>query len=349
MKKQDHATKQQHWVPQLYLKGWASGNKRVWCFDKVTKKAFATETSNIGGGMWFNDIEETRDESNPETHQIIESFLAEVEGKLAPLICALREDAELTAKAFPDEPVPPRKFLNGKQRTNFAYFMALQSLRTDEVRAHIRKTFTEVCQRGMEATLPIGFPELNPKDWVVQIAENEIKRIHIETFMQFKDYMPYFRDKYWTYGINTNPEPLFTSDNPVVKIPLKPLDDGLDSFGIQLLFPVSPHLVVTMYDWKAFPRAWDNRVAFLKAKTVSEYNLLQLKQCRRQIYGSENNFESAYEYCKENPEDCKLDSKLPEFPEPLLAQLVADMVQAAKNAPKFKGATDGEVGSVNSA
>jgi hypothetical protein len=37
MKKQDHATKQQHWVPQLCFKGWSASRNRIWCCDKITE------------------------------------------------------------------------------------------------------------------------------------------------------------------------------------------------------------------------------------------------------------------------------------------------------------------------
>jgi hypothetical protein len=331
MKNQDHATKQQHWVPQLYLKGWSSTKNRLWCFDKINQKIFATECTNVGGGTWFNDVDGTLDETKPETYQIVEKFLSKIEGDLAPLIRTLRDDASATAAAFPGEPAPPRNFLNRKQRIDLSYFIALQSLRTDDVRAYIRKTFTEICQKGMDATLPIGFPDLDPKDWAVEIIENEIKSIHIETFLQFKDYMPYFANKHWTYGINTHSTPLITSDHPVVKIPMRPGDDGFDSYGIQLIFPVSPKLVITMYDQKFFPTSFDQKLGFLTQETVDQYNLLQLTQSRRQIYSSENNFQFAEQWCLDNPEACKLDSKLPEFPQPLIDQMVQDMVAAAKD------------------
>ena len=277
-------------------------------------------------------MEGTLDEAKPETYQIVEKFLSEIEGKLAPLIRTLRNDAAATAAAFPGEPTPPRDFLNRKERIDLSYFIALQSLRTDDVRAYIRKTFTKICQKGLEATLPIGFPDLNPKDWAVEIIENEIKSIHIETFLQFKDYMPYFATKYWTYGINTHSTPLITSDHPVVKIPIKPGDDGFDSYGIQLIFPVSPKLVITMYDRKFFPPDYDQKLGFLTKETVDQYNLLQLKQSRRQVYSCNNQFEFAEEYCLAHPETSQLDSKLPEFPQSLVDQMVQDLVDAAKSS-----------------
>jgi hypothetical protein len=330
MKKQNHATKQQHWVPQLYLKGWSTAKARIYCFDKITQKSFPTESSNVGGGMWFNDLDETRDETKPETYQIVERFLADVEGKMAPTIASLRDDALATAKAFPKEPIPPRNFLTTKQRVDLSYFIALQALRTDDVRAYLRKTFTEVCQRGLEATLPVSFPSLDTKDWTVQILENEIKSIHIETFLQFQEYMPYFANKRWTYGINTTSTPLVTSDNPVVKIPLKPHDNGLDSYGIQLLFPLSPQLVLTMYDRQCFPQHFDNKIGFLTQETVDRYNLLQLTESRRQIYSSDDNFDFAKKHCELSPDISKLDAKLSKLPNSVVAQMVEDLVEAAR-------------------
>ncbi len=60
----------------------------------------------------------------------------------------------------------------------------------------------------MEETVPIAFPSVDPTKYVVSIHENEIKNFHISMMLGFEEYAQYFRDKYWIYGINVNPQPL---------------------------------------------------------------------------------------------------------------------------------------------
>ncbi len=334
MAKQDHATKQQHWVPKFYLKNWAQQSDKICCFDKSLKKSFLTNFKNVAGATWFNDIRETRDESNPQTYQMVEKMLADLEGRCGPTFEELQKEAASLAIAYPGEPEEPQSVDTPMRRGDLACFMALQFLRTDDLRATIRKSLTAICQRGMEATVPLVFPGVDPKQYKVVIDENEIKRIHIATFLGFFDFAPHFNEKRWTYGINVHKKPLITSDNPVVKLPMKPLDDGLDSFGMRLIFPLSPLMVLTMYDKKAFPPPWDRRIAFLTEVAVDQYNLLQLQQCRRQIYSNDPNFDFAKHYCEQNPNACVNDANKVGPSGPIVDKIIADLIAAAQGYGK---------------
>jgi hypothetical protein len=338
-KQSTSATKQQHWVPRLYLKGWTHGKDQIWCFDKTNQIISSPNYKNVAGSTWFYDLVETLDPAKPELFQAVEKLLADIESKSAPLIKALRGAGDQLVSAWPGEPTGLGQLLSERGRHNLAGFMALQYLRTDDMRAAYRDAFTKFHQRAMENTVPIAFPSVDPKKFKVQIDENEIKKLHIEMLLEFPEYIPYFRDKFWIYGINVHAEPFVTSDNPVVKLaslihPSIPFD-GLESPGMRLVFPVWPRMAITMYDRQFSPNQakWHRQLGFVTKQTVRKYNQVQLRQCRRQIYSSLPDFDFAKDICISDPSICQIDSSRYEPVGPEIDSMIAQLVQSAKTCP----------------
>ena len=336
MTKQNAPTKQQHWVPRFYLRSWIHQKDQLWCFDKSNGSVYSPNYQKVAGSSWFYDLIETRDPNEPELYQAIEKLLADIEGQCAPLIDKLRIMAQQLIAAWPGEPEGIAQPLTEKERHKLSGFIALQHLRTAQFRSEAADSHTKYHQLALEKILPIGFPDLDPADWTVTIDENEIKKLHIEILLDFQSYIPYFRDKYWIYGVNVSSKPLITSDNPVVLLPA-PVHptipcDGIDSYGMQIIFPVSPKLVITMYDPKMYPhqRAMHRQLGFLTEQTVYDYNELQLRQCRRQIFSSTNEFDAFRKLCSDEPEICEPnDSRFPvEGPE--IEKMHADLVEIAR-------------------
>src|SRR5271166_6842894 len=48
--------KNQHYVPQFYLKGFSADGKNVFVFDKVAKKSFKTGVAKIGSEQLFYEL-----------------------------------------------------------------------------------------------------------------------------------------------------------------------------------------------------------------------------------------------------------------------------------------------------
>ena len=325
----------QHWVPRCYLAAWSDSDNKIWMFDRLQQKTARPNVEGVACGRYFYDTDALKDTSKPELFQAVEKLLADIEGKCAGHFRRLSETAELTVRVAQGEKLQIKPPLTKMGRHNLAGFIALQYFRTSDMRAFHEETFTKVSQRIMEETLPIQFPDLAPSNYQIKIAEDYIKGLHIEALLSFTDYIPYFRDKYWVFAVNIHAEPFVTSDNPVVKLPTK-IDpsiphDGLDSFGMRLVYPVSPKLSITMYDKKAFPpfAKWDGQVRFVTQETVAQYNLLQLENCSRQIYSSVDSFDFAKGACAADPDLCKpkTDRFIPMGP--AIDEMVAAAVRAA--------------------
>jgi len=49
-------TKNQHYVPQFYLKNFSADDKTIWVYDKSSKKSFRTGVANIAAERFFYDV-----------------------------------------------------------------------------------------------------------------------------------------------------------------------------------------------------------------------------------------------------------------------------------------------------
>jgi hypothetical protein len=336
MKEQIPTTKQQHWVPRFYLKGWANKKDQLCCFDKINQGSFSTNYKNVAGSTWFNDLFETRDADKPELYQAVEKLLSDIEGQCAPLVEALRIMAKQLVHAWPGEPANLTQPITEKQRHLLSGFVALQHLRTEQFRREAADSYTKYHQLALEKTLPIYSPELDPANWTVTIDENEIKKLHIEMLLDFQSYIPYFYEKFWVYGINVTGKPLITSDNPVVLFPT-PIHpaipfDGIASFGMRIIFPISPLISITMYDPEMYPnqRQHHCQLGFYTEQTVDDYNELQLRQCRRQIFSTSDHFDFARSLCFAEPRICQPDDCRFPVHGPVIDQMLTGLVQIAE-------------------
>lgn len=113
----------------------------------------------------------------------------------------------------------------------------------------------------------------------------------------------------WVIGINKTEEPLYTSDNPMVKdhVIKDPLNAGWISEGVQIAFPLTPKHILLLFDRTVFLEHshLDCQHMFLVPDNISYYNSLQVIHSHRQVYCSSESFELAERVCRDKPEICK--------------------------------------------
>jgi hypothetical protein len=338
LKKTPKPAKNQHWVPRAYLRGW-SKNEFIWCFNKQDGTVSTPNIKNVSVGAWFNDLRETRDESKPEIFQAIEKEFANIEGAITPILQHLRNEGKRIAECFPGEPEGLRQLLSPKDCQNLAGFIAMQYLRTDDMREFVRQAYTKFHQRAFDETAPIAFPGIDISKYKIELDENEIKRLHLLMLLQFPELIPLLVDKYWLYDINIHDAPLITSDTPITLIsnPANALvsSNGLASKGVHIVFPLSPNIAVSLYDKSFFPehKDSDKQLGFLTKGKVKQYNQLQLVRCRRQIYSSDNNFEWAKKLCQEHPEIAVLEFDRYQPFSATEDKLIEELIQISKDNP----------------
>ena len=100
---------------------------------------------------------------------------------------------------------------------------------------------------------------------------------------------------------------LFTSDHPVVKRPhaRHPIQsmNGIGSLGIEFAFPLSPAVILLLFDAEfhqdlaQFPFGH----IVIGSEDVRYYNEMQVEQCQRQVFSTDDDFQVARLLCEEFP------------------------------------------------
>lgn len=111
------------------------------------------------------------------------------------------------------------------------------------------------------------------------------------------------RSKIWVIGYNTSDVDLITSDNPVVRYG-RLGKHGLNSKGVEIMFPITPKLIICIRDPEYFWFDADVHKHFQKlAKDEIEYyNSFQVLQSYRYVFGKKKEFQSVSDIIKHRPE-----------------------------------------------
>ncbi len=108
----------------------------------------------------------------------------------------------------------------------------------------------------------------------------------------------------WMIALNTSNTPLYTSEQPVVKLSREDLQ-GFGSRGIQITLPLTPRNALLLCDRNTFPyligMGYEDRYIDLDGEEVKHYNSLQVRDSSQHIYSHDGDFLFAAEYCAEHP------------------------------------------------
>ncbi len=294
-------TKKQHFVPQFYLRAFSDGAAaRLWCYDKVLDKCWRGNVKDVAQEHDFNEYSATSDASNRETYQMIEKGLAEVESKAAAKISALIGRGMSTGTDGPAIVTPALK-------RDLGCFMALQMLRTKEARVRTREMITKVRGKVREAVQELR-PALQFAETNYEPSEDYLRYQHLATmFQEAIELTSVFENKTWTFCV-TDSGNLWTSDHPVIFDALQPpwekCQEEIDSPNVVVMFPLSPKLIVRLYERERCGAEADGKVYSMRDDAVKRANQFQLGQCYRQIYSSADDLQLAQSLAKWQPGFC---------------------------------------------
>jgi len=351
--------KKQHYVPRFYLKQWSIKNKhsQLHVYDKEKNKKYIANINNVASSNYFYDhpkisekeqyeyIEKLKQDSNisKETiqatkemisEQVVEKELSEIESFNALIISNIIKKLE-GFKALPLSYFTKHNILTPEDILELSYFIALQYLRTEEMRIIIEQmTETLVKQLSDWNLLNIDKLENDPalmklmgksslnsfvnsvksgkfnkNSYTVEIDKNYIKVTHIQLIFQLADdlakiIMPYK----WFILVNNTSVPFYTSDSPVIKKGnLKhPLYSyGFGSKGIEIIYPIHPKYAINIFEPSFLnekaPNLLNTNIIEISEKNVIHYNDLIVQQATSQIYSNIDNFKWAEKSVKHTP------------------------------------------------
>ena len=294
-------TKKQHTVPQFYLRAFASAKEKLFVYDKVQGRSFEAAVNDVAQKRRFYDIPRESvgiDRDSGYDAQVVEHTLAEREGVLSK---ALGEFLRNSVN---------RDGIDQEHRFALSYFMALQMLRTPFMRTKMNEMEGRAFEHLASTEGPDTVAPGTPLYTQIHVDEGDLSllqaRIMLNPMMSAQMMAPLI-ERIWCVGVNKTGHPLYTSDNPVVKYahvdPPPGMVFGIGSEGVEVALPLTPEIVLMLWDGKAFPQMarFEGKRMMLTDDDITYYNWLQVSASERQVFSSMHDFALAEKICQERP------------------------------------------------
>lgn len=329
-------TKKEHYVPRCYLENFEGERGKIQVFDKAILQIRTQIKEKIAAENYFYDIdfdkmmEGLNDEAQQKVRSDIKevtgienweeiaktildkkyiekSFFSSMEGKYGPFL------KKIISKSYGGNNwvIKNCKPFSEDEKTGLALMMAIQMLRTKsqreeigEIIAKIYQTLAYKRQMNDEASLP-------KEAFEVEANKDFVKLQHSAMLMDAEHIFGIAEallNHIWVMRVNKTSTPFYTSDNPIIRIPHKYdkfiSHSGLSSEGIEIAFPISPNLIVVLFEKQWFAQYHKDLTfeAITNESEVDYYNCGQVVHSYRCVYSQKDNFKLAKELCEQNPQ-----------------------------------------------
>ncbi len=196
-----------------------------------------------------------------------------------------------------------------QQRNKISCYLAKQIIRTME---H-RKQIIELERKRNDILLNIWAEHSGERKELYRIKSPEGIEAKIHAQLIFSEKLNIglsgaLHNHIWIIGLNQTTLSFYTSDNPIAKRPHynDPFFSmsGYNSKGIEIVYPLSPNLILCMYEKSCFAEYSKNDGMTLNLtdeRNIIYYNAFQVYSSNRFIYSVKDNFEFAKQVCDRDP------------------------------------------------
>lgn len=295
-------TKKEHYVPRCYLNRWGNEKKQIRVFDKMNNKNWQGNVEDNACERFFYDIKpaDLSVENMIFLHscgiipekdeQFIEHFFSEqIETEYANLLQKI-VDGEITLWKEKN-----CYFISEKNKLLMAVCLAYQYIRTKQVREMINGISHCIEQWMKEMNCIEGLEDkylLHPGD------ENIIQGNMICNYNHVTELTKRLFNLTWILRIDKTEKLLYTSDSPIGTYPHKFNEhismSGIGSEGIEVFIPLSPKLLLVMYDgdYHTELKKLDRKYFEITSEEdIDTYNLLCLSNSNQYIYSADGDLD----------------------------------------------------------
>jgi hypothetical protein len=246
--------KVQHYMPQLYLRQFASTDGRVVVTNVDTGRRFASGTPVIGAERHFYDFEEDGQKLSSE------SWLERLETAVAPIVRSLSDDPDVLLMLPDAEEVTLARFL-----TSFRF-------RTYHYREMILKLKREFEPRAKEIVRGAAFEFLPPNSaqaywealrddpsewWMEDERTGSLAQWTARALGRLPGFANLLRSMPWRIGLVPPERPLYAVDSGlgIYTSVVRPKWDRGGFVFLRYYFPLSPRVLlqVNPWDWRKGP------------------------------------------------------------------------------------------------
>lgn len=261
-------TRNQHYVPQMFLKNFSSRKSHIWLYDKEAKKnnwSVIKErpiTKVASEDYFYDKVKNSRSDS-------YEYQLGKIEKEVAPIILKIIQTEDISS-------------ITKTEKETLSVFVAQQLLRT--------KFKLQYFKSESEKMLEI-FKSFGAKD-----EDLNYKEIWFDMLDSAPRFSKSIFNKVWCIG-KSNCESLFySSDNPVVLQNSSVHSEhrgvlGLDSHGVEIYLPLNSKLILCFFCEKLLNNfSGKTPIIEYNFENILNVNALQVFQSSRYVFSSTNDF-----------------------------------------------------------
>lgn len=295
----DDIRKNQHNVPESYLKRFTFNSKNFYVFDKKLKKVFRSSTNKVASNKFYYDIPKIIMPDGVDNQIIEKKILQYVDTKYCGEINKLLKS------------IDDNNEFNEKLKIELSVFVFIQFYRT----LHAKNLFKKSCEKELKEEalryLKNKGKKVSEDDFEVKYNDTLIKLILHRVMLTpevLDQVISILGNFIWLVAYNNTNLPFWTSDNPVTfkkyknhiyKSPIQFLPDATE-----LSLPLTPKYILIMlekannsqwleYDCKKIDATYDN---------VIHYNSRYIGHYCKQIYSQSEDFDLAFKWCEEVPD-----------------------------------------------
>ncbi len=321
--------KNQHYVPQSYLRNFANKQDMIFAFNKFTKKSFLSNVSIVASETYFYEF--PSDSEKTERRQEMEKLFSGLEGIAPKFIRHIQRKIDGIFSLRSLGKAYSINVLTQDQKLDLSCLIAIQALRTRD----FRNLLVEISEKSESIVSDIievdtlKVIEKFEEEYSVKLNEDRVEQIKyfragiglsiwnlLKTdgipvmqaefiFDHYKELSETLLNHIWMIGINDTGQSLYTSDHPVVKHRHKKFS-GYSSEGIEIVYPLDKRILIILRERNHFSKytGLDSQLFPLTFEDIHYYNGLQVFHSNRLVFCSEDKFELAREICQNSPEVC---------------------------------------------
>lgn len=272
----DIITKRQHYIPQFYLKQFATIRKNeyyICCYNKINGNIFKSNVKNIGLENWFYD-------KKFKGENVFEKALSILEGYFSKIYKIMREK--------------PISLLTYKEKQFFVEFVYLLDTRTRKARDGLIKVNeniinSESFQNWFQKTFPNITIEEHLEDIKRYIQLSEMFNIEIKDnkpqFSEAIDRIMEFDLFLLINDIHKTGANFYTSDHPICHYSLSEEKD------MKIIIPMTPELCLMFTNDSGWKKKHPSHKAFINKKFIQVTNERTVEKAYRFVFSKTNDFE----------------------------------------------------------
>jgi|SRR5579872_6607917 len=268
--------KKQHYVPKFYLKSF--GNP-IYCYDKLNDKIYLTNPKDIGQQNHYYDLKDL-------PAGTMESLLSNGDGRFSQAYNRLLSVRDLSK-------------LTTSEKVNFFNFLAVQFLRTPDIRYGIK----EMTDKVLENIFGKDGMKVVSQDLKVSYTDDSIRKLQARMIIEDTPKISYLLSKKtWLLKENNTDIPLWTCDNPLALYNELEFSNGMGNLGIvspgiEIHFPLTPKLILMSYD----PKTHVISSVKMDREHVRHHNSYQVTSSTQYLYSNSNDFNDAKSFLQKYP------------------------------------------------